>query len=88
MFLRRWLSESEGEKPSPIQAACWLDIKRTYVALRPRLRRVYLVLEDMAPYAAAAQALGFTPVQQANASLDGKTYSSAMLDFGPSSVDG
>jgi hypothetical protein len=88
LFLRRWLSEAEGENPSAIQAACWLDIKRTYLALRPRLRRVYLVLQDIAPYAAAAQTLGFVPVAQATAELDGRTYYTAMLDFGPSSVDG
>lgn len=88
LFLRRWLSEPEGERPSGIQAACWLDIKRTYLALRPRLRRVYLVLQDMAPYASVAQTLGFVPVPGATANLDGKTYLSAMLDFGPSSVDG
>ena len=28
LFLRRWLSWEEGESPSPVQAACWLDIKR------------------------------------------------------------
>jgi hypothetical protein len=88
LFLRRWLSEPDGEKPSAIQAACWLDIKRTYMALRPRLRRVYLALQDMAAYAAVAQTLGFVPVAEANVNLDGRTYSSAMLDFGPSSVDG
>ena len=88
LFLRRWLSEPEGERPSGIQAACWLDIKRTYLALRPRLRRVYLVLQDIAPYGPVAQTLGFVPVAAANANLDGQTYLSAMLDFGPSSVDG
>jgi len=88
LFLRRWLSEGEGEQPSPIQAACWLDIKRTYLALRPRLRRVYLVVRDMAPYAPVAQTLGFVPVPSANINLDGRIYYSAMLDFGTSSVDG
>src|SRR4029077_417961 len=62
LFLRRWLSEEEGELPSGIQAACWLDIKRTYLALRPRLRRVYLALQDLAPYGPVAQSLGFVPV--------------------------
>jgi hypothetical protein len=88
LFLRRWLSEGEGEQPSPIQAACWLDIKRTYLALRPKLRRVYLTLQDIGPYATAAQTLGFVPVPSANVNLDGRTYYTAMLDFGPSSVDG
>ena len=27
LFLRRWLSHEHGEAPSPVQAACWLDIK-------------------------------------------------------------
>lgn len=88
LFLRRWLSEGEGEQPSPIQAASWLDIKRTYLALRPRLRRVYMTLQDIGPYAAAAQTLGFVPVPSCDVKLDGRTYFSAMLDFGPSSVDG
>jgi hypothetical protein len=88
LFLRRWLSEEEGELPSGIQAACWLDIKRTYLALRPRLRRVYLALQDLAPYGPAAQSLGFVPVPEANINLGGRTYYSAMLDFGPASVDG
>ena len=88
LFLRRWLSEGEGEVPSPVQAASWLDIKRTYLALRPRLRRVYLSLQDIGPFAPVAQTLGFVPVPSSNAELDGRTYFSAMLDFGPSSVDG
>ena len=88
LFLRRWLSEPDGELPSPVQAACWLDIKRTYLALRPKLRRVYLSLQDLAPYAPAAQTLGFLPVASSNVELDGRTYYSAMLDFGPASVDG
>jgi hypothetical protein len=88
LFLRRWLSEEEGELPSGIQAACWLDIKRTYLALRPRLRRVYLALQDLAPYGPVAQTLGFVPVPEANINLGGRTYYSAMLDFGPASVDG
>jgi hypothetical protein len=88
LFLRRWLSREEGERPSPVQAACWLDIKRTYLALRPKLRRVYLTLQDLLPYAPAAQTLGFVPVPAGNICMDGRTYHTAMLDFGPSSVDG
>jgi len=25
---------------SPVQAACWLDLKRSYMEMRPNLRRV------------------------------------------------
>jgi hypothetical protein len=83
LFLRRWLSKQNGEAPSPVQAACWIDVKRKYLELRPTLRRVYLALSDLAPYAAAAQKLGFRVIRDGN-----KDYQSAMLDFGPSSVDG
>jgi Transcriptional regulatory protein, C terminal/AAA ATPase domain len=88
LFLRRWLSESAGEAPSAVQAACWLDIKRTYLALRPKLRRVYMTVNDLAPYASVAQTLGFRPIESASSKLDARTYHTAMLDFGPSSVDG
>jgi hypothetical protein len=88
LFLRRWLSSDEGEQPSPVQAACWLDIKRTYVALRPAIRRVFLTIESFAPYAPVAKTLGFVPVSECDVNLDGRTYYTAMLDFGPSSVDG
>lgn len=87
LFLRRWLATIEGEGPCPVQAACWLDIKRTYLELRPKLRRVYLTLRGMARYESVATKLGFRPLDQI-VSLDGAVYKSALLDFGPSSVDG
>jgi hypothetical protein len=88
LFLRRWLSLEHGEAPSPVQAACWLDIKRTYMELRPQLRRVYLTIIDLPTYAPVAVKLGFNPVSEAALEMDGNTYHTAMLDFGPLSVDG
>jgi tRNA A-37 threonylcarbamoyl transferase component Bud32 len=88
LFLRRWLSREHGEAPSPVQAACWLDIKRTYMELRPGLRRVYLTVVDLPTYAPVALKLGFNPISEAELELDGKPYHTAMLDFGPLSVDG
>ncbi len=88
LFLRRWLSRDHGEAPSPVQAACWLDIKRTYMELRPQLRRVYLTVIDLQTYAPVAVKLGFNPISEAALELDGMTYHTAMLDFGPASVDG
>lgn len=88
LFLRRWLSREHGEAPSPVQAACWLDIKRTYMELRPKLRRVYLTVVDLPTYAPVAVKLGFQPLSEAVKDSDGITYQTAMLDFGPSSVDG
>jgi hypothetical protein len=85
-FLRRWLSREEGEAPSPVQAACWLDVKRRYLEMRPDLRRVYLTVRDLAPYASAALTLGFSVLADMGADAEG--YHSAMADFGPGSVDG
>jgi hypothetical protein len=88
LFLRRWLAAETGEAPSAVQAACWIDLKRKYVELRPNLRRVYLTLEDPVPFAAVAQRLGFQMLPSHGVQTDGGSYSTAMLDFGPSSVDG
>jgi AAA ATPase-like protein len=88
LFIRRWLSRERGEAPSPVQAACWLDIKRSYMGMRPHLRRVYLTVNDLALYAPAAQKLGLQPITGAETELDGVRYHTAMLDFGPLSVDG
>ena len=88
LFCRRWLSLEEGEAPSEVQAAAWLDLKRTYMELRPALRRVYLTLRDVSKYASVAQRLGFSVLEGQDVTMDGVPYHSAMLDFGPGSVDG
>lgn len=88
LFIRRWLSREDGEVPSPVQAACWLDIKRTYMEMRPELRRVYLALRDLGPYAEAAEELGFQYAPELDQVVDGAVYRTAWLDFGPDSVDG
>jgi hypothetical protein len=88
LFLRRWLGEESGEAPSPEQAICWLDVKRAYTQLRPELRRVYLTVVDLSTYAPVATQLGFEPVTGAVVELDGRAYHTAVLDFGPASVDG
>lgn len=88
LLLRRWLSVDGGECASAIQAAAWVDIKRTYLELRPGLRRVYLTLQDIGPYAAVATELGFAVVDEATAEFARQPYHTALLDFGPGSVDG
>jgi Transcriptional regulatory protein, C terminal/AAA ATPase domain len=87
LIIRRWLSAEDGEQPCAVQAACWLDIKRTYLALRPRLRRVYLAVRDIERYGDVAHTLGFVPVPTV-VEADGHQYHTVMLDFGPASVDG
>ncbi len=87
LFIRRWLGRDDGESPGAVQAASWVDIKRTYLELRPELRRVYLAVHDLAPYAAVATQLGFSVLDDVAMIGDTVNYS-AMLDFGPGSVDG
>ena len=87
LFYRRWLGDERGELPSEVQAACWLDIKRTYMELRPELRRVYTTVRNIATYAPIVTPLGFVPLPD-SVELDGVAYHSAENDFGPSSIDG
>ncbi len=50
LWVRRTLDRDTGEGPSSGQAACWLDIMRTYLELRPRLRWVYTCYCDAERY--------------------------------------
>jgi len=88
LFLRRWLARTTGELPSPAQAACWLDIKRTYMELRPHLRRLYTTVTFLDIYAPIVCPLGFAPLEEVSVPLGGTTYHTALLDFGEKSVDG
>jgi hypothetical protein len=87
---RRWLDLEHGEAPCATQAASWLDVKRTYMLLRPRLRRMFTVVTDPAPYLPVILKLGFRPLGELDGSttLNERTYTSVGLDFGPESVDG
>ena len=88
LVLRRWLSLEHGESPSAVQAACWLDAKRAYMELRPALQRVYTTVRDLSAYAPTIRRLGFKVVPECEVELDGQTYVTGALDFGPGSVDG
>lgn len=87
---RRWLDLDHGERPSSSQAASWLDVKRTYMELRPNLRRIYTVVEEPATYLPIVHRLGFRPLGEADgvATLGDHRFTSVALDFGPNSVDG
>jgi hypothetical protein len=88
LFLRRWLADQEGEHPSAVQAACFLDIKRTYMELRPRLRRVYTTFCDESAWLGRLQQLAFRMLPECGVTFGATRYHSALLDFGPDSVDG
>jgi serine/threonine protein kinase len=88
LFLRRWLAKGTGDDFSAVQGACWLDIKRLYMEMRPHLRRLYTTVNDLAVYAPVVIPLGFAPIDDAHVELGGRMYHSALLDFGEDSVDG
>jgi len=85
LFNRRFLDLERGELPSPLQAGAWLEIKRTYMEMRPFLRRVYGAVREAEVYGPIFQRLGFQPVGAVE--LDGYTYALGVLDMGPGSVD-
>jgi len=63
--LRRWLDAEYGERPCASQAACWLDVKRTYMALR----RIYVVVGDIDTYWPVVVKLVFAGSQKPTWSL-------------------
>jgi hypothetical protein len=88
LFNRRWIGRDHGEAPSPVQAACWLDVKGRFMELRPNLRRIYSVVQDIATLGPMVAPLGFNALPGEPTVLDGVPYYAAVLDFGPSSIDG
>jgi AAA ATPase-like protein len=87
LFCRRWLDRDLGEAPSPSQAACWVDLKRSYVEMRGKLRWVYTVIANPAPFGEVPARLGFRPLGEPTIEVGGQTLYSVMLDMGPGSVD-
>src|SRR5215469_1983938 len=88
LWLRRSLDKDTGEGPSSGQAACWLDIKRTYLELRPRLRWVYTCYCDAELYRPSFEQLGFRLVDEGRPVLDRVMQHTFRLDMGVDSVDG
>jgi DNA-binding CsgD family transcriptional regulator len=87
LILRRWLGRGSGEMPSPAVGACWLDVKRSYMELRPRLSRLYSAMADAEALAPIFAPLGFAPVGPP-VDVGGVPYQPVWLDFGEGSVDG
>jgi DNA-binding response OmpR family regulator len=87
LILLATLARASGEAPSEATAALWLDIKRTYLDRRDRLRRVYAVVADLEGFLAAARTLGFEGVGDP-VTVDGEEYHVAVLDLGSGCVDG
>lgn len=85
LLVRRTVGE-RGEQQSPSLAALFIDVKRTYLELRPQLRRVYIAVGPGAGHLVMLERLGFVPIGSA-IELGGAGYQALVLDFGPGSVD-
>jgi DNA-binding response OmpR family regulator len=88
LFLRHMLAADGGEATTPAQAALILDLKRRYLEMRPRLRRIYSQAADATAALFQLGPLGFAPVPDGGAQIGGTTYHANYNDFGPSSIDG
>jgi hypothetical protein len=88
LFDRRALDRTLGEGWGSAQAALFLDVKRHYMELRPRLRRLYFASYTALESLPVLMPLGFVRVPEADVELDGRRFHTVMLDFGPGSVDG
>ena len=88
LWIRRTLDRDTGEAPSSGQAACWLDIKRTYLELRPRLRWVYTCYCDAELYRRSFEQLGLRLADEGRPVLDRVMQHTFRLDMGVDSVDG
>ena len=86
LLVRRFLSEDGGEAMGAAMAALFLDIKRLYMAMRPRLRRVYTVAADVSDMRLLSP-LGFSVVPHP-VPMGDVEYHALLLDFGPGSVNG
>jgi hypothetical protein len=87
LIFRGWLDRERHEAPGSVQAACWLDLKRAYMEMRPQLRRVYTGVYDIATHGEPSTTLGIALLPGGPMSVDGTAYYPAALEFGPGSVD-
>lgn len=85
IFVRRFLDRDAGEEASLTTGAFMLDLKRTYVELRPALRYVYVTARD--PHPEMLRHLLWEPLPGSISTLDGDVYQEEWLDMGPGSVE-
>lgn len=88
LLIRRWLTRESGDGPCDVQGAFWLDIKRSYMELRPHLRRNYATANCPEVYVPVLAPLSGGLIPDGVVKIDGRAYYGLFLEFGPSSVDG
>ena len=84
-----WPPTAAKPRP-PRQAPCWLDLKRRYLEMRPRLRRIYIAgLRHPDARADPVAPLGFARSPGGAAEIGRNSLPLRLYnDFGPSSIDG
>src|SRR5688572_240214 len=88
VLLSRFELVGADETSAPlVVAALMLDLKRTYMELRPDLRRIYTADPGLVVGTPWEQ-LGFEPVPGGPVQVAGEDVYPSLLDFGPASVDG
>ena len=88
LFTRLMVDRQHGEALGPSQAACWLDVKRFYMQLRPTLRYVYAGLLGGSAASAPMEELGFVDLGDMAEGIGGPPLTTRRLDLGPGSVEG
>jgi DNA-binding CsgD family transcriptional regulator len=86
LFNRLALTSRRGSALSRELAPMLIDIKRTYLEMRPDLARVYVVRAQNSPIAAMMRALGFRRLTS-SVEIGGVVHEPCVLEFGPGSVD-
>ena len=88
LMMPRLLGPSPDGTSSPEQAALILHLKRHYLELRPRLRRLYTEIPPQADFDRFLRPAGFRTVPTHPVRWGEREHGTALLDFGPESVDG
>lgn len=87
IFARRLLCRKHGEGYCPEQAACWLDIKRLYMDMRPTLRWVYGAFGTLEGYRPVLESLGFRQIADLTVAVGDSVCHTVGLDMGEGSFD-
>lgn len=86
LFIRFMCGAESGEQPAPDVSALYLDLKRTYLTMRPALRRIYTCAHNLEAMGATLEPLGFAPIGEVD--LGARRYAVYCNELGPASIDG
>lgn len=88
LFIRFMCGAESGEQPAPDVSALYLDLKRTYLTMRPALRRIYTCAHNLEAMGATLEPLGFAPLGDGRVVLGDRPYAVYCNELGPASIDG